>query len=262
MKIEKITTERSKQLMFCPSTNESFPFFGIPEIIKENKAFIAFWDEGHLDMPHIKDKDLKQAWKIFLKNSDKRKNSSKLIKTFLKTYENLEWKVIKCAFGFYTCTGGGITEDHYFVVNNDTVVIDRPVEGIITEPSDKTKEKGEKKAGRKKLIQVKEVHLPVNCPFCLELIYYVDKEIDCFNTEGSCEHLLFKATDNGFRYVSQSFIENMNLTVEEQKNLSRPTFRGDTIDVFTSKVTIPESIKYAAPESEGSTLKVYFGFAP
>ena len=261
MKIEKYSPNTSEELMFCKSTNETIPFPLYHELIESSDAIIAFWSEGHIDMPFIKNKALQNSWNDIYSQWDAAEKSIsgiKVLEKFLADYENAQWKVMQCAFTFMTCTRS-IIENMFIVVKADTVLkVDPDYFKEARNDKDKDEEKPENQ------IVVIETGYPINCPFCGELIRDDDEDSPCFYEGGRCEHLLFEATDYGFEYRSEIFNLHMGIEAKGESHTDEfyPEDEDYAFDGFTSKVTIPGSIKYAVYEGLGGSLGAYFGFVP
>jgi hypothetical protein len=82
---------------------------------------------------------------------------------------------------------------------------------------------------------------------------------------GVCEHALFFVTDGGFEYRSSRFNEHMGLFDNQVSEPELPLDEGtgfEGYDAFTSKVTIPGSVKIASYMEPPALFGAYYGFAP
>ena len=114
----------------------------------------------------------------------------------------------------------------------------------------------------KKHIEVIETGYPVNCPFCNELIRDDDEDSPCYEYVGDCPHLIFEANDNGFEQMSVKFMDNMGIPNDANTSLHGFYPKEESIDEFTSKCTIPGSVKLAVYSGHGGFMGCYYGFAP
>ncbi len=103
-------------------------------------------------------------------------------------------------------------------------------------------------------------YVPIHCPFCGTRVANYDGDEPELSP---CEHTLFIAHDVDFEYRSSRFDENLKLVGVDNDDVA-DQFGDDWegIDDLTNKVTLPDSVKFAAyvgpPSGEGS----YYGFAP
>ncbi len=116
------------------------------------------------------------------------------------------------------------------------------------------------------LIQVieQEDWEPVVCPFCGFVAYPgADEEDWIFDPQTCvCDHTLFVATDAGFDYRSRAFNASMGLADgRHSEDCLRPE-QATNIDAYTSTVSIPGSVKFAAYAPAPSFFGIYYGFAP
>ena len=101
---------------------------------------------------------------------------------------------------------------------------------------------------------------PIICPFCKKSVAGGTTDEDWEMTP--CEHLLFVAVDDGFEYRSDKFNNHMNFPATMEFPDELPVYKGDSIDSFTSKVTLPNAIKYSCYTPAPSLYGAYYGFAP
>jgi hypothetical protein len=108
---------------------------------------------------------------------------------------------------------------------------------------------------------------PISCPICALQVYPGD-EVDDWTFDpstGVCEHTLFVGTDTGFEYRSSLFNQHMGLVDDQESEPDLPKSAEDDFlgyDDFTSKVSLPGSIKFASYMGAPSFFGVYHGFAP
>jgi hypothetical protein len=111
-----------------------------------------------------------------------------------------------------------------------------------------------------KVIEIDANTNPIVCPFCGKSVAGGTTDEDWEVTP--CEHLLFVAVDEGFEYRSKRFNDHMNFPENMEFPNILPEYKGDSIDRFTSKVTIPNAVKYACYTPPPSLMGAYYGFAP
>ncbi len=107
---------------------------------------------------------------------------------------------------------------------------------------------------------------PIFCPFCGLQAYPGDEAEDwTFDAATDvCEHTIFVATDAGFEYRASRFNDHMGLPDDQDPEPDFPEDGEDSTgyDGFTSKVSIPGSVKFASYTPAPSFFGVYYGFAP
>ena len=108
-------------------------------------------------------------------------------------------------------------------------------------------------------MEIDEETNPIVCPFCEQTVAGGTTDEDWEATP--CEHTLFIAVDDGFEYRSDRFNDHMAFPEDIKFSDELPNHEDDSIYSFTSKVTLPDAVKYAI-YSPFSSYGAYYGFAP
>ena len=100
--------------------------------------------------------------------------------------------------------------------------------------------------------------MPVHCPFCgSRVVDYGDESSEPHITP--CAHTLFVAHDEGLEFRSKRFDDNLSLTGIDTDDIEPPE---GGFDALTDRVTLPDSVKFAAYVGPPSGFGSYVGFAP
>ena len=102
-------------------------------------------------------------------------------------------------------------------------------------------------------VELSTYRLPVHCIFCGKKVVSGDEGEE--QTFSPCQHTLFIATDEGFEYRSDHFVELM-------KSVEDVDSEEDGYDSITDKVPLENAIKLAIYIPAPAFFGAYIGFAP
>ena len=97
---------------------------------------------------------------------------------------------------------------------------------------------------------------PLHCPYCGQLVFRMDLDIDDEPITAPCPHTLFIASDDGFDHCSAKFTQLANLP-EDWDDDDLPD---NGIDELTNSVEVPGGIKFASYVQAPSFYGTYYGF--
>lgn len=97
---------------------------------------------------------------------------------------------------------------------------------------------------------------PLHCPYCGQLVFRMDLDVDDEPITAPCPHTLFIASDDGFDHCSAKFTQLANLP-EDWDDDDLPD---NGIDGLTNSVEVPGGIKFASYVQAPSFYGTYYGF--
>lgn len=101
--------------------------------------------------------------------------------------------------------------------------------------------------------------ISIFCPFCGQKVVDMEAAEEGQEMNKPCPHTLFIAHDEAFEFRSQNFDENRGVVDVSEDDIEFPE---TGIDGFTDRVTIVDSVKFAAYVGPPSGFGSYVGFAP